>query len=106
METSSNLATVVMALAFVIALLVGLMYVVKRFAGPQLGGRGPMRVLASLPLGQRERVVLVQVGEEQLLLGVAPGRVNLLTKPAEPIDVADHQAFAETFGNLIKRGSQ
>ena len=37
-----------------------------------------MRVVSALSVGMREKVVLVQVGEEQLLLGVAPGRVNVL----------------------------
>jgi flagellar protein FliO/FliZ len=37
-----------------------------------------LSVVASLPVGQRERVVVVQVGERQLMLGVAPGRVALL----------------------------
>ena len=33
------------------------------------------RTLASQPLGPRERLLLVQVGEEQILLGVTPGRI-------------------------------
>ena len=104
MDTGSSLVTVSLALIFVIALLIGLMALVKRFAGPQLGGgKGNLRVLASLPLGQRERAVLIQMGEEQLLLGVAPGRVSLLAKPETPLEVSDPQAFAQTFGHLIKR---
>lgn len=39
---------------------------------------GRFQVLAALSLGARERVVLVQAGEKQLVLGVAPGRVQTL----------------------------
>lgn len=39
---------------------------------------GSFRVLAALSLGSRERVVLVQAGAKQLVLGVAPGRVETL----------------------------
>jgi flagellar protein FliO/FliZ len=43
-------------------------------------------VLAELPLGQKERAVLVRCGATQLLLGVAPGRVSTLHVLAEPIE--------------------
>jgi flagellar protein FliO/FliZ len=49
-----------------------------RYSGAQGGAVGALRVVASLPVGQRERAVVIQVGERQLLLGVAPGRVALL----------------------------
>jgi flagellar protein FliO/FliZ len=49
-----------------------------RYGGAQGVAAGALRVVASLPIGQRERAVVIQVGERQLLLGVAPGRVALL----------------------------
>lgn len=49
----------------------------------RLRGLGPVRghqleLLAQLPLGPRERAVLVRVGAQQLLLGVAQGSVRML----------------------------
>jgi flagellar protein FliO/FliZ len=44
-----------------------------------------MRVIAGLPLGARERAVLVQVGNQQILLGVAPGRVQMLHVLESPV---------------------
>jgi flagellar protein FliO/FliZ len=38
----------------------------------------PVRVLGGASLGPRERVVLVRVGATEILLGVAPGRVQRL----------------------------
>jgi flagellar protein FliO/FliZ len=49
---------------------------------------GVFRVIASLQVGQRERVVVVQVGDRQVLLGVAPGRVGLIQELAEPLQDA------------------
>ena len=37
-----------------------------------------IQVLADMPLGQKERCVLVRVGDTDILIGVAPGRVNTL----------------------------
>jgi flagellar protein FliO/FliZ len=42
--------------------------------------RSAGRVVTSVAVGPRERVVVVDLGGETLALGVAPGRVNLLTK--------------------------
>ena len=41
-------------------------------------GAGEMHVLGGLSVGSREKVVLLQVGNKQLLLGVAPGRIETL----------------------------
>lgn len=45
------------------------------------------QVLASLPVGQRERIVLMQAGDRQIVVGVAPGRVNTLHVLDEPLDI-------------------
>lgn len=39
---------------------------------------GQMRLLGGLSLGGREKLLVVEVGEIQLVLGVAPGRVQTL----------------------------
>jgi flagellar protein FliO/FliZ len=68
----------------VIALLVvlGAVVVAGRFANRMRGiGAGSthgMQLLGQLPLGPRERAVLIRVGERQLLLGVATGSVRTL----------------------------
>ena len=39
-----------------------------------------LRTLATLPLGERRYLTLVEVGGEKLLLGVTPSNVNLLAR--------------------------
>jgi flagellar protein FliO/FliZ len=56
---------------------------VNRIGG---GPGGALRVLASASVGQRERVVLIEVGEEQLLIGVAPGNVRALHALQRPVE--------------------
>lgn len=38
-----------------------------------------MRVLSSIPVGQKQKLTLVQVGGQQLLLGITPESISLLT---------------------------
>jgi flagellar biogenesis protein FliO len=57
---------------------------------------GSIEIVADISLGQKERAVLVQVGEQQILLGVAPGRVNTLHVLAEPVAVSGGGRTAHT----------
>lgn len=95
---------VMVALAFVLALIVGGAWLMRRLSGPMMNQDQALRVLASATVGQRERVVLLQAGEQQYLLGVAPGQVRLLSEPQQAIPVSDQQAFAQTLGHMLQRG--
>ena len=44
-----------------------------------------IEVIGSRALGTRDRLVLVQVGEEQILLGITPGRITPLHVLKEPL---------------------
>ena len=46
---------------------------------------GNMRVLSSVSVGQRERAVLLQVGDQQVLVGVGPGNVRKIHVFDEPV---------------------
>ena len=54
----------------------------RRLQGRVGGGQEGLRMRASLPLGGKERLVVVQVQDETLLLGVSPGCVQLVSKLA------------------------
>lgn len=64
-----------------------------------------LRVVGGLSLGMREKLVLVQVGEKQLVLGVTPGRIDnlLVLEGSEQLyqDKEDAQAGSE-FSKLLK----
>ena len=71
-------------------------------------GPGMLRVIAGLNLGARERAVLVQVGDKQLLLGVAPGRVQTLYVLEQPVDAPlahlPPGSFADRLAQLMRTG--
>lgn len=84
---AAQLVRLVGGLVLVIATVFVLSRVLPRFGGAALTGQRGFRVLASLPVGQRERVVLMEVGDRQIVVGVAPGRVSRLHEPEAPIEV-------------------
>ena len=64
-------------------------WLMRQFFRIQPGVHGQLRILSGVSMGPRERVVLLQVGETQLLVGVAPGRIQTLHVLASPLEVPD-----------------
>jgi len=73
-----NMMNMVMGLAIVLALILGLAWVLRKYGRLPVTNQVEMKILGGLSLGTRERAVLVQIEGRKLLLGVAPGRVNIL----------------------------
>ena len=84
--SSGYLAQLVVGLLFVLLCIVVLAWLAKRFNRLQSSSYGALQVLGGISMGARERVVLVQVGTTQLLLGVAPGRINMLHQLEQPLE--------------------
>ena len=90
--TGDYLLQVVGSFVLVICVLLAVLLLLKRFNGAGSSRSGQMRVIASLGLGQRERAVLIEVGNEQFLVGVAPGSVNMLHALPDPVRPASESA--------------
>ena len=76
--SASSIANMFMGLGLVLALIFLMAWVARRMGGMQLSGSQRIRLLGGLSLGPREKVVLIQVENKRLLLGVAQGQVNTL----------------------------
>ena len=72
------------SLGVVIALILGAGWLLRRLQGGVVRG-GNLRAIESVSVGMKERVVLVQAGDKQLLVGVAPGNVRTLHVFETPI---------------------
>ncbi|TPW16724.1 MAG: flagellar protein FliO/FliZ [Halothiobacillaceae bacterium] len=80
-------------------------WLAKRYGSFNTTVGGALRVVGGLSVGQRERVVLIQVGDKQLLLGVAPGRVVLLQELSEPLQAelsASSRVAGESFAERLQ----
>ena len=83
--TGDYLLQVIGSFVVVILLLIGVLVLLRRFNGVSSQMSGNMRVISSVGVGQRERVVLLQVGVEQILIGVGPGNVRKLHAFDHPV---------------------
>src|SRR5690606_4060185 len=66
------------ALLVVLGVIVGAAWLLKRTQRLQGTGNDVVRNVAAVAVGPKERVVVVEVGETWLVLGVAPGQVRPL----------------------------
>ena len=71
----TDVSGVVLSLALVIGFIFAAAWVVRRMPLGLSRGNGPLKVLAALPLGPRERLVLVEARGEELLIAVSPAGV-------------------------------
>lgn len=75
---------VLLGLGLVLAAVVGSAWLLRRFSPGQVGAGGAIKVIGGVALGPKERLVLVEIGETWLVLGVAPGQVSSLHTLAKP----------------------
>src|SRR3954471_23362528 len=80
---------VVVALGLVLAAIAAFAWFLRRLTPGAIGSRGWLRVVGGAMVGPKERVVLIEVGDTWLLLGVAASNVSLLhTLPKPPQSAA------------------
>jgi len=81
----AGLGQVTLALCIVLGAIFLCAWFARRMRNLSGGRAGALSVVADLRLGPKERVVLLQVGTTQLLVGVAPGQISALHVLAEPL---------------------
>ena len=94
-------------LGVVVLCIFGLAWLMKRAGGLRSSAQGSLRIIDGIALSARERIVLVEVGDTQVLLGVAPGRVNSLFVLDEKIAaVAAAAPGAGSFAARLREATQ
>ena len=93
-DVTTGLLQTTLGLMLVLALIIGIAWLVKRFGQVQSGAQGKLKVVGGVSLGTRERVVLLQVGDQQLVLGVAPGQIRTLHVLETPLPTQDEKPTA------------
>lgn len=94
MNFAGSLAQMVLGLGIVVALLLFTLWLIKRLSAPR-GAAAGLKVLGAVAVGARERVVLVEIADTVLVLGVTAGSVcTLHTLEAAQLPQADNPGKA------------
>ena len=101
-SVAGQLTQLVLGLLLVLGLIFLLAWLLRRVqqAGP--AGKGQViELIGSRALGPRDRLVLVQVGNEQVLLGLTPGTITALHVLKEPVQVPSTEPATPEFAQRL-----
>jgi flagellar protein FliO/FliZ len=99
---TAGLLQATLGLAVVLALIWGAAWVVRRISPTTRTVSSAIKVVATQNVGPRERVVLIEIGSQWLVIGVAPGRVNALQTLPKSVLPEDGPP-PNPFGRLLAR---
>ncbi|RXZ32937.1 flagellar biosynthetic protein FliO [Oxalobacteraceae bacterium CAVE-383] len=94
-------------LLLVLGLIICIAWLLKRSGlTPNMQASAAARVVGGVSVGNRERVVVVEIADQWIVVGVAPGRVNALAtmpKQESPATLADDARPARNFSSWMKQ---
>ena len=90
----------------VIGLILALAWLLKKSRLVPALAQNQLRVISVLPLGNREKLLVVKVGEQQVLLGMTPANINLLCQLDSPlVEPPTTVPFAAQLAKLMTPGA-
>ncbi|MGJ9418165.1 flagellar biosynthetic protein FliO [Massilia sp. CMS3.1] len=106
--STGTLLQTIFALVLVLALLAALAWAAKRYGPRVTGSTANLRMVGALNIGGRERIMVIEVGDQWIVVGASPGRVNALaTMPkgdaAASAALAGHTPSASNFSDWLKQ---
>lgn len=86
-----------LSLLLVLAIIVGLLYASKWFMQRRPRGGRRLRFIEAMAVGNKEKLILVEVDDRQLLLGVSANQVNLIKE----LDSVSDNKFAQQLADQV-----
>jgi len=96
-----TLGKLAVALVLVLAVFWLFARVMRQFQGLQGGLHQGLKIIAALSVGQREKVIVVQAGDEQLVLGVTGSQINTLHILQSPLTNSTQAKDPADFRNKL-----
>jgi len=84
-DTLATVLTLGLGLLAVIVIIYGCAWLIRRMTGMTGMNNNAIRVVSVMAIGTRERIALVEVGGQQILLGVTPSAIRTLQIFEEPV---------------------
>ncbi|MES2607094.1 MAG: flagellar biosynthetic protein FliO [Pseudomonadota bacterium] len=105
-----ELLRVTFTLGLIVVLILGLSVAVRRWQGERRFSPEVFKVLAAISLGSKEKIYLIQVGNEQIVVGSSLGRMttlhtmkdNIVLEDAVNSQLMSHNRFGEVLRSLGK----
>lgn len=84
-DTVGTLVSLGIGLIAVIAIIYGCAWIIRRMSGMTGANNNAIKVVSVMALGARERIALIEVGGQQILVGITPSTIRTLQVFDEPV---------------------
>lgn len=91
-----------LGLLLVLGVIFGLAWLIRRMGQFTAPANAQVKVLGGVSVGQREKVLIIQIGDAQLVIGVAPGRVNTLHVFDKPVLMNEAKSVTGSFAARLQ----
>jgi flagellar protein FliO/FliZ len=105
---AGGVVQIIISLLLVLAAIVAVAWLLKRTNLTRQGTGNLLRILGGVSVGQRERVVLIEVLDSWLVVGVGPGQIrtlHVLEKPLDPlqsgVEAVEQTTPANRFSTIL-----
>lgn len=101
---NTGIKTIAM-LFIVLGVLVLVLYIMKKIMSPKRNGKGDLiiKVVSSLHLSPKERVEVIEISGERIVVGITPGNINFLAKLSRYKEGNGNIEYAEKDKEIISR---
>jgi len=84
-DTVGTIVSLGLGLVAVIAVIYGCAWIIRRMNGMTGMNNNAIKVVSVMAIGARERIALIEVGGQQILLGITPSAIRTLHVFDEPV---------------------
>lgn len=107
MNMTTEYAHMMLNLGLILILVLVLVFALKKIRFSKLAKNQQIAIINTVPIGSKERVLLIEVNDKTLLIGVTPNHISTLhvfdkmdaTKPAADEYLDEMKSFSETLAN-------
>lgn len=96
---------VTLMLILIVGLIFACAWLVRRMSGGVGVNQRHIQVLSVMPLGTREKIMIIRAASEYLLIGVTPNGIQTLHRFDGPVDLGENNPmspFADRLKGLLK----
>ena len=93
--SSMDALNVSLGLIFILVLIFSMAWLVRKMGYSHIAGQGQLKLLSTMNLGQKEKIALIQIGQQQILVGITSQQINTLHVLEQPLETVSSQDMTE-----------